>query len=53
MRVIFVADGGEAFIVVFAGAVVKGEDLCVRGLLFSGCLVSGLGGRVGLFPKGK
>ncbi len=25
--VVFVADGGEAFVVVFAGAVVEGEDL--------------------------
>lgn len=27
--VVVVADGGEAFVVVFAGAVVEGEDLCV------------------------
>ena len=27
VRVVVVADGGEAFIVVFAGAVVEGEDL--------------------------
>ena len=27
VRVVVVADGGEAFVVVFAGAVVKGEDL--------------------------
>lgn len=31
--VVFVADGGEAFVVVFAGAVVEGEDLGMGGLV--------------------
>ena len=37
--VVLVADGGEAFVVVFAGAVVEGEDLEERGWEVSGCFL--------------
>lgn len=39
--VVFVADGGEAFVVVFAGAVVEGEDLEGWGWLVLGFTIDG------------
>ena len=39
--VVFVADGREAFVVVFAGAVVEGEDLEGWGRLVPGFLIDG------------